>query len=81
MVDYLVALELAGYALGTVGAALVFLEFFQEPSYVEYQPQSDRYRLVMMSESIVEYTNLGRVGAFLVATAFALLFLARLLGA
>lgn len=81
MVDYLVALELAGYALGAVGAALIFLEFFQEPSYVEYQPQSDRYRLVMMSESIVEYTTLGRVGAFLVATAFALLFLAGLLGA
>lgn len=76
---YVLWLELAGYGLGTVGAALVFLEFFQDPSYVTYKPEADRYRVQMMPDEVREYTTLGRLGAFLIAAAFALLFVATLL--
>lgn len=75
---YLLWGELAAYALGTVGAALLFLEFFQTPAYVSYNEDRDRYRISVMSQEVDEYTALGRVGAFMLAMAFALLFLVRL---
>lgn len=73
-------LRLVAYALGTLGAALLFLEFFQDPNYVTYKKSQDRYRLEMMPETVQEYTNLGRIGAFCLAVAFAMLFLADILG-
>ena len=72
--------ELAALALGTLGAALLFLEFFQTPSYVSYNEKRDRYRISVMSKELEQYTNLGRVGAFCLVVAFALLFVVRLLG-
>lgn len=80
MVEFVGYLELAGYALGTLGGALIFVEFFQTPSYVDYQPDNDRYRLRMVNDTVVEHTAIGRIGAFLIAVAFATLFVARLLG-
>lgn len=78
---FLLWAELAAYALGTVGAALVFLEFFQTPAYVVYNRDQDRYRVSMVNQEADEYTTLGRVGAFLLAVAFATLFVVRILAA
>lgn len=80
MEPYLEWIELAALAIGTLGAVLLFLEFFQTPSYVSYQKSSDKYRLRMMNDTVEQYTILGRIGAFLIALAFALLFVVRLLG-
>jgi len=80
MVDYVLALELAGYALGALGAALVFFEFFQIPSYVEYSEEYNDYSVDISPMEVTEHTWVGRVGAFLVAVSFALQFLAALLG-
>lgn len=79
MAGYLEWIELGAYALGTFGAVLVFVELFQTPSYVEYRPEGDRYRLDYTAEDVAEYTAIGRIGAFLLALAFALLFVVRLL--
>lgn len=80
MEEYVTWIELIGYALGTLGAALLFLEFFQDPNYVTYNQNSDRYRIQMSIDTVREYTPLGRIGAFLIAVAFALLFVATMLG-
>lgn len=80
MVDYVLALELAGYALGALGASLVFFEFFQLPSYVEYSQDYNDYSVDISPMEATEYSWAGRVGAFLVAVAFALEFVATLLG-
>ena len=74
------SLELAGYALGALGAALLFMEFFQFPSYVEYKQNRDKYRIDMGPSEVREHTWIGRAGAILVAVAFALLFFATLAG-
>lgn len=74
------ALELAGYALGALGAGLLFMEFFQLPSYVEYKQNRDKYRIDMGPSDVTEHTWIGRAGAILVAVAFALLFFATLAG-
>jgi hypothetical protein len=71
-----VALELAGYALGSLGAILLFFEFFQMPSYVEYEPEFNDYTVDISPSDATEYTLSGRVGAFLLAVAFALEFFA-----
>lgn len=78
MVEYLEWVELGAYGLGALGAALVFVELFQTPSYVEYKPQSDQYRVDYSAGAVAEYTAIGRVGAFALALAFALLFVVRL---
>lgn len=80
MVEYVLALELAGYALGALGASLVFFEFFQMPSYVEYNPEYNDYSVDISPKDAIEHTWVGRVGAFLIAVSFALQFLAALLG-
>ncbi|WP_135828302.1 hypothetical protein [Halorussus halobius] len=80
MVELVAALELAGYALGALGAALVFFEFFQLPSYVEYSQEYNDYSVDISPGEVVEHTWAGRVGAFLVAVSFALQFVAALLG-
>lgn len=78
MVELVAALELAGYALGALGALLVFFEFFQMPSYLNYTPEHDDYTVDVAPMDVTEHTWVGRVGAFLVAVAFALQFLATL---
>jgi hypothetical protein len=79
MVDVAGTLQLAGYALGALGAGLLFIELFQLPSYVDYQPEFEDYTLTMSPEDPAEYSAAGRVGSLLLALAFALLFVAALI--
>ena len=80
MVDVVTALRLAAGALGTLGGALLFLEFFQIPSYVQYEPDFDEYNLDIAPAELKEHTWFGRTGALLLSLAFALQFLATFLG-
>lgn len=80
MVDYVLWLRLGGHALGALGAVLVFLEFFQVPSYWEYDTELMYYSINHGPNDIQEYTWFGRVGALLVALAFTLQFFAVFLG-
>lgn len=68
-------LSLLGYALGTLGGVLVFLEFFQVPSYVAFDEDLGAYNLDIAPEQVREHTWLGRVGGLCLALGFALLFL------
>ena len=79
MVAYSVAVELAGYALGALGGVLLFVELFQLPSYVSYQEQYGSYNVSISPNDAREYTWAGRIGALLIALAFALQFLAAFL--
>lgn len=72
--------RLAGSALGALGGALLFVEFFQVPSYITYEENLEKYDINMMPPDVREYTPIGQVGAFCVALGFALLFLGTLLG-
>lgn len=74
--DYL---QLAGYALGAFGGTLLFVEFFQLPTYVEYEERIQSYSLDMSPTELVEHTWIGRVGGLSLALGFALLFVAALL--
>ncbi|MFB6161009.1 MAG: hypothetical protein ABEJ61_07510 [Haloferacaceae archaeon] len=74
------ALRLGGSALGTVGGVLLFVEFFQWPSYVEYDRGRDTWTLHVNPDDAEEYTWVGRAGALCVAAGFALLFVATFLG-
>ncbi|WP_435179106.1 hypothetical protein [Halorussus sp. AFM4] len=80
MVDLVSALELSGYALGALGAALLFFEFFQLPSYVEYSEEYNDYSVDISPMEVTEHTWIGRIGAFLLIVAFAVQFVAVLLG-
>jgi len=79
MVDLVLALELAGNAVGALGAALVFFEFFQLPSYVEYSEEYNDYSVDISPMEVTEHTWIGRVGAFLLLVAFTAQFVAALL--
>lgn len=79
MVAYSLMVSLAGYALGTLGGVLVFVEFFQLPSYVEFVENFGHYQVTMSPQDAREYTWAGRIGALLLALAFALQFVAALL--
>lgn len=79
MVEIVTTLKLAGYAVGALGAVLIFLEFFQQPSYVTYNKEFNDYRIEMSPNEIREHTWIGRIGAFLIAVAFALEFFATFL--
>lgn len=72
-------LSLAGFALGGLGGVLVFLEFFQTPSYAEYNRSHDQWIIDRRPRDVSEYTWFGRVGALLIGLGFALLFLATLI--
>lgn len=75
-------IRLAGFALGALGSVLVFVEFFQMPTYVEYEPQFGTYSLDLSpGEELQEHSWVGRIGAMAVALAFALLFVSELLAA
>lgn len=73
------ALALAGYALGALGGVLLFIELFLLPSYVDYQEATGSYHLTIAPQDAREYTWAGRVGALLLALAFALQFVAAFL--
>lgn len=70
------SLRLAGSALGVIGAALLFVEFFQLPSYLSYDTDFESYSVDISPPEAAEYTWFGRIGALLIALAFALQFLA-----
>lgn len=78
MVDIVEGLRLAGAAAGALGGSLLFMEFFQLPSYVTYDPQFDDFSVEMSPDEVRQYTWAGRIGALLVALAFALQFVAEL---
>lgn len=80
MVTLVTSIRLAAYAIGALGAVLVFMEFFQQPSYIRYNKEFNDYTLEMSPNEVREHTWIGRIGAFLIAVAFALQFLAVLLG-
>ena len=74
-----VVVSTAGWALGALGGVLVFVEFFMLPSYVSYQESFGTYDVRMSPKDASEYTWAGRVGALLIALAFALQFVATFL--
>ena len=80
MVALVTTIELAGYALGAFGAGLIFMEFFQQPNYIQYNKEFNDYTVELSPNEVVEHTWIGRIGAFLIAVAFALEFFAVLLG-
>lgn len=79
MVTLVEGLQLFGYAAGALGGSLLFMEFFQVPSYVNYEPEYDNYNVDMTPDDVRQYTWAGRAGALLVAAGFAVQFLAVLL--
>ncbi|QDX41313.1 hypothetical protein [Salarchaeum sp. JOR-1] len=72
-------LHLASYAAGALGGALLFVETFQLPSYVEYDTDFGSYSVQLNPQEASEYTWVGRIGFLLVALAFAGLFVATFL--
>lgn len=78
MVTLSLALTLAGDALGVLGGLLVFVEFFQFPSYIEYEPEFDSYNFDISPLDVTEHTWIGRIGGLCIALAFALQFAAEL---
>lgn len=73
-------LRLAGAAIGAVGAILLFIEFFQVPSYVNYDTDFESYNLEISPTTASEYTWFGRIGALAIALAFSLQLVAAFLG-
>lgn len=80
MADLAATVALAGYAIGALGGALLFMEFFQLPSYVAYNPDFGYYDVKIAPDEADEFTWIGRTGALLISLAFAVEFLAVLLG-
>ncbi|MGM0591337.1 MAG: hypothetical protein ACQETI_06865 [Halobacteriota archaeon] len=80
MVQLVELLQLAGSAAGAIGGLLLFIEFFQLPSYVEFNESLASYQLERVPKEVQQYTWLGRIGSFLVALGFSFLFLATLIG-
>ncbi|MEZ3114546.1 hypothetical protein RYH80_01220 [Halobaculum sp. MBLA0147] len=79
MVTLAETVRLVGAALGAVGGALVALEFFQQPSYVRYDPEYDSWDVDIAPAEVTEHTWLGRTGGLLVSAGFSLLFVGELL--
>jgi hypothetical protein len=73
-------LSLAGSALGVIGAMLLFVEFFQLPSYVRFDTDFESYSVEISPNDAKEYTMFGRAGAVLIGVAFALQLMATFLG-
>ena len=72
-------IRLTGAAIGAIGAILLFIEFFQMPSYVNYDTDFESYNLEISPGSASEYTWFGRIGALAVALAFSLQMVAAFL--
>lgn len=79
MVTLAETVRLLGAALGAVGGALVALEFFQQPSYVRYDPEYDSWDVDIAPADVTEHTWLGRAGGLLLSAGFSLLFVGELL--
>ncbi|MDY6819955.1 MAG: hypothetical protein SVG88_14955 [Halobacteriales archaeon] len=79
MVAIVSSLALIGYAAGAVGGVLLFIEFFQTPSYITYDTDFNDYNMNITPTDVQEFTWFGRIGALLLALGFALNFLATLL--
>lgn len=77
--DLRTTLRLAGFALGAVGGALVFMEFFQLPSYLSYETELQSWSVDLSPDELREHTWLGRIGGLAIAAGFTLLFLAEFL--
>ena len=73
-------LQLAGAALGAIGATLLFVEFFQLPSYVSYDRDFQSYSVQISPDAADEYTWFGRIGALFLALGFGLQLAAGFLG-
>ncbi|MFB6114463.1 MAG: hypothetical protein ABEJ58_10240 [Halodesulfurarchaeum sp.] len=67
-----VTLRLGGSVLGVIGAVLLFIEFFQVPSYVRYDTDFESYNVQVSPKEAQEYTWFGRIGALCLAGAFGL---------
>ncbi|WP_050048376.1 hypothetical protein [Halanaeroarchaeum sulfurireducens] len=80
MNDIAAMFQLAGAAIGAVGAILLFIEFFQVPSYVSYDTEFESYNLQISPADAQEYTWFGRLGALALALAFTLQTVAVFLG-
>lgn len=78
MVAVAETLRLVGTAIGALGGVLLFVEFFQRPNYIEYNPEFDDYGIDIAPSEVREHTWAGRIGGFCVAVGFALLFVATL---
>jgi hypothetical protein len=79
MVEFVTAVRLLANAAGALGGTLLFIEFFQFPSYVGYEEDFGEYNLDIAPADVTEHTWFGRVGALLVAVAFAAQFVVTLL--
>ncbi|GAA0658416.1 hypothetical protein [Salarchaeum japonicum] len=77
--DLVETLRLASYAAGALGGALLFVETFQLPSYVEYDTDFGSYSVQLNPQEASEYTWVGRIGFLAVALAFVGLFVATFL--
>ncbi len=73
-------LSIAGSALGVLGAMLLFVEFFQLPSYVRFDKDFESYSVQISPKDATEYTLFGRTGAILIGLAFALQLTATFVG-
>ncbi len=79
MSTHVTLVSLAGHAIGTIGGVLLFVEFFQLPSYVSYEKEWDNWNVQVSPNEVQQYTAAGRIGAVMIALAFALQFVATLL--
>ncbi|MFB6094140.1 MAG: hypothetical protein ABEJ77_04280 [Halanaeroarchaeum sp.] len=80
MTDVAAILRLAGSAMGAIGGVLLFVEFFQMPSYVQFDTEFESYNLAISPDEATEYTWIGRLGALAIALGFALQTFAWFLG-
>ena len=78
--DLVTQLSLLGSALGVLGAMLLFVEFFQLPSYVQFDADFESYSVQISPNDAAEYTAFGRIGAILIGIAFAVQLTATFLG-
>jgi hypothetical protein len=79
MSTHVTLVSLAGHAIGTIGGVLLFVEFFQLPSYITYEKEWDNWNIQVSPNEVRQYSAAGRIGAVMIAIAFALQFVATLL--
>ena len=79
MSTHVTLVSLAGHAIGTIGGVLLFVEFFQLPSYVTYEKEWDNWNIQVSPTEVQQHSLAGRLGAVMIAIAFALQFVATLL--
>lgn len=72
MVTLVETLRIAGASLGAIGGVLLFIEFFQLPSYVSYDTDFQSYSVEISPNEADAHTWFGRIGALLIASGFGL---------